>query len=670
VLWRLLVWGSVVTGTVSASYSGTSPRGALPSFPSFLAHSAPGTSLSSQLVANPDFEAGQAPWQVASAPIHQIISTKMAHSGSYSAVMCGASACNDRISQMITVPVSFSRITLSFWYSVPPVAHLTTCGGTVTSRLLTPAGRLIAVLSSACAVAATNGWVQRFIDVTSRLNPYRGQQVVLSFQANTGTSDPARYGVDDVGLTVISSSQAASPTATRTPVPTATAVTTATSTSTSTPTASPTAADTPTTTPFPGNAYYLSPTGVDAGPCSAASPCATLYYVTTAVCHAGWSVQPGDTVLVLNGTYTTTSGVSMCGTTVDNPLGYVKGTNGTASDPVTIQGQPGAQFQRVNPAPDASQNLPLVDISGSSYVSFEGIRVLGMKGRSDYNPADTTTLYGEVNVSGTGGAGIVLRNLSISHSNFTCVKQEDDESFETIANNTIADCGSPGNTLEHGIYLSGGHNIVVNNTVTGTSGYGIHSYQTSGVAVDNETIVGNTVSGACSGSCADIYMYEGPSTISGNVVSGAYIGIEAWASGGVVTIRQNVVKGNVIAGISLHAGVDSGYEVVNNTFYRNGFEEIGQSGAGTITATLENNIFSGAGDYLFNPGGTWSSSSVLDFNDYQDVTGSSLMGAHSIRLDPLFVNAGAGDFHLQPGSPAAGTGTSVYGPPAPDIGAF
>lgn len=257
----------------------------------------------------------------------------------------------------------------------------------------------------------------------------------------------------------------------------------------------------PSPTSSRGGSYFVSPNGRDTGTCGQSNPCASFQYAT-GLTHAG------DTVMVESGTY--------------GP--QVITVNGTAASPITVEGT-GVTLTRPAGASNAMQNTVLLRVQNSSYVTVEGFTVVGMKGRADLNPADTTPLYGEVDVSGAmgAGAGIVLQHLTVEHANYTCIKQEDDEQYETIQYNSLNDCGAPGNTQEHGIYLSGGHNIVAGNVVNGTSGYGIHSYQTSAVPVSNETITANVVRNT---GCAGIYSYEGPSTIARNVLSGSPIGIE------------------------------------------------------------------------------------------------------------------------------------------------
>lgn len=393
--------------------------------------------------------------------------------------------------------------------------------------------------------------------------------------------------------------------------------------------------------------YYVSPYGHNRGRCQVRRPCLSMRYATRLT-------RPGDTVVVARGTYRGNQVIV---------------ANGAPGHRITVRGSGHTVLTRSLPARDQSQQEPLLTISDSSNVTVEGLMVKGMKGRADYKPADTNVLFGEVDVAGAmgSGAGIVLQHLTVEHANFTCIKQEDDEQYETIQNNTLTDCGAPGNTREHGIYLSGGHNTVSGNTITTVSGYGIQTYQTSSIPVDYETIVGNTVRGAkLSGILSD----QGPSTIAGNFVSGNQTGIEASAQGGNAVILQNVISQNTVAGLTLHADASGGqYLVENNTFYNNTYEEMGMAGSGSPAVTLLNNIFSGNNDMLLN--GALTASSVVGYNDYYNVRLPTTVDIHSITADPLFVIPGV-NFSLQAGSPAIGAGTDTglpFAGPAPDLGA-
>ncbi len=175
----------------------------------------------------------------------------------------------------------------------------------------------------------------------------------------------------------------------------------------------------------------------------------------------------------------------------------------------------------------------------------------------------------------------------------------------------------------------------------------------------------------------DDFIYVGDSTPIGNVY-----------------VYDNLFKGgtSINGGLTFYNGTSNAY-VYNNTFYQIGPSSLPMIwGTGTAQLQFKNNIwYSSPGqpffkleswqgatagfdhDLFFNPGGTTSIPS-----------GGGITVTGSITGDPLFQNAGGGDYRLQSGSPAidAGVGTvaptvvrDFVGRPRPqgsayDIGAF
>jgi hypothetical protein len=335
------------------------------------------------------------------------------------------------------------------------------------------------------------------------------------------------------------------------------------------------------------------------------------------------------------------------------------GTSGTATAPITIDAS-AATMQRAAPASDSAQTAPLVDIVGANYVTWNGGTVVGMKGRGDYKSADNLSLIGDVNISGATGTGVgdVIQNMAVQHAANNCIKLEDDESFVTIQNNTLTDCGVT--TLEHGIYISGGHDTAQYNTISGTSGLGIQAYQTSNVAVTYDNIIGNTI-GNTAAQC--IYVGDGGGQVSQNVCQGQ--SIEIWAKAADQTVTQNVIENVACNAMTAHqdAGVLGRYVVENNTIYNVGCNGVGAAGSGSVlTLIAENNIFANPAQAASAIGGgaVLSSGSVVDYNDYYNISQPSSPGSHSITNNPQLVNPGT-DLHLQAGSPAVESGTNSVG---------
>lgn len=163
---------------------------------------------SPQLVNNGGFEDGQSPWSEHSVNGYEVITTNRPHSGSYGAWLCGYNNCNDQVWQTLTLPSSFSKLALSYWYYSDTQETVSTCYDNFVAQLRTSSGTPITTATSLCNVNATNGWVQETADVTAALSSYAGQQVQIYFQGTSNASNASDFFVDDVTLTASSPSTA------------------------------------------------------------------------------------------------------------------------------------------------------------------------------------------------------------------------------------------------------------------------------------------------------------------------------------------------------------------------------------------------------------------------------------------------------------------------------
>ncbi len=160
------------------------------------------------IIQNGGFEKGQAPWQESSSGGYQMVDNSNVHSGQYSAYFCGYTSCTDRIWETFTVPTSFTKITITYWWYSDTNKNTNKCVDTFISRLQTSAGVSIHNLQQSCNTNVTNAWVQEgkdgTFDVTSDLSKYKGQQVTLFFQGTNAPNQyqPTDFFIDDVVVNV------------------------------------------------------------------------------------------------------------------------------------------------------------------------------------------------------------------------------------------------------------------------------------------------------------------------------------------------------------------------------------------------------------------------------------------------------------------------------------
>jgi hypothetical protein len=132
-------------------------------------------------------------------------------------------------------------------------------------------------------------------------------------------------------------------------------------------------------------------------------------------------------------------------------------------------------------------------------------------------------------------------------------------------------------------------------------------------------------------------------------------------------IYNNVIYNNQGNGLCLDNGAGSGQIAYSNTSYNNG---LAGSGGGGITLSrgsghiVQNNISWGNPTDLYNFG---SGGSVTATNNLCGSNSGWPGTPCNVTSNPLFVNASAGNFQLQSGSPAIGKGLTLSAPYNTDI---
>ncbi len=465
-------------------------------------------------------------------------------------------------------------------------------------------------------------------------------------------------------------------------------------TKTPTPTATPSG---PTATPLPAGNYYVSVTGSDSNNGSQASPWRHIQY---AMDH----VVAGSTVHVMNGVYNETVTFRNSGSASG---GYITLQNFSTHTPVID----GTGLPIVD-------ETGLVVIENKAYVKLIGFEIRNLQAGGS-----TSVFPAGIWVRGNGDHLEIRNNNvhnvenSCSHCGAHGIAV-----YGRDPNASIHDLIIDGNEVyalqtgwSESMVLNGNVEqfVVSNNIVHDNDNIGIDFIGFEGEnpnpAVDRArdgTVVGNLVYNINSfgnpaygneRSAGGIYVDGGTNIlIERNIVHHSNIGIElASEHGGTatsfITLRNNFFYSNTQAGIAIggydkRRGSTENCVIVNNTLYNN-FTQ-GDWGAelyiqfDTRNNIIKNNIISANAFkryieswsavmtnnvvdynlYFASGGGTagtwiWKGVTYSTFAAYQSGSGNDTNGL--VGTDPLLVNPGAGDLHLQSTSPAIDRGQNL-----------
>jgi parallel beta-helix repeat protein len=320
-----------------------------------------------------------------------------------------------------------------------------------------------------------------------------------------------------------------------------------------------------------GNLIGTAPTTIL---CSAGAPSPagsmTTYYVSSAIGHdknAGTSataplaslqaaanlVKPGDTVEVMNGTYT--SGGP--GAALDIH------TSGTASAPITFEAAPG--------------QTPVINSSGAwagiyiaaSYINVKGFTVVG--GAANYNLSQAAGNDGtDPNLNGNGIRIQPNGSVSLPH-------------HITIENNTVYNVPGGGIASDGADYLQ-----IRNNVVHDTSNWSW--YGTSGITVNTSQNLDTNpgphmiISGNTSYNNADMVPSQGSGMITDG--EGIFLDSNEGYTGGFL-VQNNTAYGN--GGPGIESFLSDNATITGNTVYGNNTNNSNGAATGGIFINQSNN---------------------------------------------------------------------------------
>jgi hypothetical protein len=413
--------------------------------------------------------------------------------------------------------------------------------------------------------------------------------------------------------------------------------------------------------------YYVATSGDNDNPGTESQPWRTIQ-------KAALTLQAGDTVFIRAGTYRERI----------QPL-----RSGTAGDVIRYQAYPGETVV----IDGSTISLPadwggLFDISGRAYLQVSGIEV---RNAGPYLNSTGILVDDSSNIiiercrtynttsSGIGvwGSSNVLINgneveLACNDGEQECITVADTNGFEVRGNHVHH--GGPGSNGGEGIDAKDGsaNGVVIDNWV--------HDLARLGLYVDSW----------------DAHTYN--IDVSGNLVHDCSLGAAVAAeAGGLledVRIFNNVIYSNEWVGIEVAGWGEpvpahpiNNVTIINNTIIDNGISWGGciliEDNPDVDTVVIRNNLCSQNLSFQIATEGAVSNL-VIDHNLIDGFRGEEgeVYGSDYQTGAPLFIDRGAWDLHLRPGSPAIDTGdptgapgTDLDGTPRPrqsgwDIGAF
>ncbi len=386
--------------------------------------------------------------------------------------------------------------------------------------------------------------------------------------------------------------------------------------------------------------WYVSGTGNDgASGLSPAQAFATLQ-------HAANLTQPGDTVQVLNGTYT----VPCKGCDVLDIA-----TSGTSAQPISYQAYAG--------------NAPVINFTNgwtgvsvqASYISITGFTVAG--GSASVSPAYARANANNLNNYITSANGIVVGCSGNTPVTFSHV---------VIAFNTVHNAPGAGIATCYADYITIMNNVSYQNAFWSP-------YANSGISIwemrDTDSYAGykNFITNNVSYQNREyIPFYEAGKITDGNGIivddnKNTQSGNQPY--GGRTLVANNISYEN--GGSGIHAYDSAHVDIVYNTAYLNNQTPSlneGQIFSNTGTdINILSNILQAKPNFTYYSSYDNASNVVYNYNLLYSTTPKAgekglPPGPNDIVANPLFVSAAGANFALQSGSPAIGTGEAAIAP--------
>jgi parallel beta-helix repeat protein len=354
--------------------------------------------------------------------------------------------------------------------------------------------------------------------------------------------------------------------------------------------------------------YYVSASGTDVHSCTQAqSPSATKRTLGSALT----CLSPGDTLYVRGGTYPEAL-------INEVPSGISWSSN------ILIAAYPGETVW-LKPL----SGTRVIEFSrNQQYIEFDGINL---------DARNTTAGAVRIEATSTGnphhirfqnaefiGTPYVSGSLNASQGVLVSATFAGAIGYNEFINLRVHGVG--GSDFSHGFYIQSSNNLIDHCEIYDIPGAGIHIYNGSGFAPNNN-IVRRTI------------VRDGRSTGANQrgwgILSNQGSGTQIY-NNLVYNIRNSYGSS---AGIYVQGG--SNLQIYNNTVFGNAARGIYVASDTTGSVVRNNVVHQNAGGNFVNNGTNVSASHNL------------------LGVDPLFANPSGGDFRLQPGSPAIDVGTTI-----------
>jgi len=368
--------------------------------------------------------------------------------------------------------------------------------------------------------------------------------------------------------------------------------------------------------------YYVATTGNDSNAGTEAAPFKNVQ-------KAVGIVRAGDTVIIKAGRHRAFE---------------LRNKHGAAGMPITFKGEPGAIVDRN--LGGGNGGFRPIEVFGGSYITIDGLEL---------TDSDTPPGYADCATKGGTGRGgrqgiklnkgsehvyphhLIFSNLHIHHvASQGILGSADDSQF---LSNHVHDNGSRlANEQAYGTYLKGKRWLIRGNRIHGNTGNGIRTGNDSRQGL-TELLVDSIIENNIVYNNGGNFMHTNGNTGECRIVNGGD-GIVVWHGSGNI-IRNNIVYRNAGHGIRINEdfGANKKHNLVyNNTVYRN-------KKPGLVTyyphdkSIIKNNI-----SYM---------------NSGKDISSIGGVLSNNLTTDPKFVNAEAGDFGLEAGSPAIDAGMTL-----------